>query len=113
LSFIDDVDSVPVMSNSPTCTVVTHADGSRCGAPAVYSWTTSRGATYHECAEHLCPGAVAYPVQSTTCLHPPTRTTKPFVLVRDGKIVGYAESASLAVQRRAARLGAAIVPVTR
>lgn len=101
------------MSTSPTCTVVTNADGSRCGAPAVYSWTTSRGNTYHECAEHLCPGEVAYPVQSTTVLHPPTRTTRPFVLVRDGKIVGYAESASPAVKVRASRLGAAIVPVQR
>jgi len=97
-----------------TCTVVTNADGSHCGQPAVYTWIASRsGATYHECAEHLCPGEVAHTVQSITRLHPPTATTKPYVLVRNGKIVGYADSASQSVKNRAARLGAAIVPVVR
>lgn len=97
----------------PTCTVITHGDGTHCGAVAVYSWTTKRGATYHECVEHLCPGEVAYPVQSTTRLHPSTRTAAPYVLVHEGSIVGYAHSTGPAVRKRAAKLGAAIVPVQK
>ncbi len=40
------------MSNTHTCTVITDATGGRCGQPAVVSFTTRRGETFHECAEH-------------------------------------------------------------
>jgi hypothetical protein len=36
-----------------TCTVGPDATtGERCGKPAVSSWTSRSGTTYHECAEH-------------------------------------------------------------
>ena len=104
------------MSDSPTCTVGPSAvTGERCGKPAVSSFTTSRGETFHECAEHDTASLFASGHRTTPHreAHPPTRTTRPFVLVRNGEIVGYADSAGPAVQKRAARLGAAIVPVTR
>ena len=92
-----------------TCTIVTAVDG-RCGQPAVVSFTSRSGVVYHECAEHAVPGQPGL-IATPRAAHPHTRTTAPFVLVRDGKIVGYAHSTSEAVAKRAARLGAKIVPV--
>lgn len=95
-----------------TCTVVTSNAGGRCNAPAVSSWTSSRGDTYHECANHDTSASFAAPVVDAPA-HPPTRTTQPFVLVADGVIVGYAAAITPASRRRAVRLGATIVPVRR
>ena len=101
------------MSNPTTCTVITNAQGGRCGAPAVTTFVTRRGDTFAECVNH----AVAPPTQEhapvAVAAHPPTRTTHPFVLVRDGRIVGYACTDTGAVERRAQRLGAVIVAVQR
>ena len=90
-----------------TCTVVTGATGARCGAPAVATFTGRGGVVFAECVAHTT-GA---PAAAVPVAHPPTRTTKPFVLVRGGRIIGYADTAGPAVVRRAARLGAVIVPV--
>jgi len=110
LSFIDDVSIVAPMSTH-TCTIVVSGNGAVCGQPAVASFTAKRsGVTYFECADH-CAG-VHEPVGHVPA-HPPTRTSKPFVLVAAGVIVGYADSAGPAVAKRAAKLGAAIVPVAR
>jgi hypothetical protein len=99
------------MSTSPvTCTVVVAAPMVPCGKPVVSTFTARNGAVYGECAEHC---ANVHEAAGHTAAHPATRTTKPFVLVAGGRIVGYAESTGPAVQKRAARLGAKIVPVTR
>jgi hypothetical protein len=104
------------MSDSPiTCTVGPSAvTGERCGKPAVTTFVGRNGEIFAECADHA-PASLATSgmVESAPLAHPPTRTTKPFVLVRNGAIVGYAESASPAVEKRAARLGAKIVKVVR
>ena len=47
-----------------TCTVVVSADGTRCGKPAVYTFTASTGETFAECAEHY-----AGPVGAVTTGH--------------------------------------------
>jgi hypothetical protein len=94
-----------------TCTIVT-AVGGRCGAPAVTTFTSARtGEVFAECEAH----AVATPAveEAAPAAHPPTRTACPFVLVKHGKIVGYAEAITPRVRKRAARLGAAIVPVVK
>ena len=101
----------PMSTSIPTCTIVTGADGTRCGAPAIVSFTTSRGETLHECEAHAVGVRVVHDPASVP--HPPTRTTKPFVLVRDGRIVGYADSRGPRVMDRAARLGAEVVAVVR
>ncbi len=116
LSFNDGVDSVPAMSTSPnTCTVGPSAvTGERCGKPAVTTFVGRNGEVFAECAEHAPANlATSGPVEAAPLPHPPTNTTHAFVLVRDGKIVGYAASRGHAVVRRAARLGAEIVKVVR
>lgn len=93
------------------CTVVVGATGGRCGAAATYKLVV-RGRTYYECAEHaMVPTTV--PPAPAPAEHPPTKTTKPYVLVREGEIVGYAEAVTEAVEKRARRLDAKIVAVTR
>jgi hypothetical protein len=101
--------SITFTAVHPGCTITTSAT-TRCGKPSIASFVSGSGRTYHECAEHAV-GATPAPVKAKPT-HPPTRTTRPFVLVRHGKIVGYAESRANA-QSRAARLGAEIVPVVR
>jgi hypothetical protein len=101
------------MSTSTTCTVVVAGDGSRCGQPAVTTFRSLRGGVFAECADHAVNVSGADLLVRRTAAHPPTRTSKPFVLVADGAIVGYADSDGPAVQKRAAKLGAQIVPVQR
>ena len=93
--------------NTNTCTVgsPTHP----CGEPAVGSFTTSRGETFHECAEHWPPSmphpgvAVAVPpytlhrtasstIITITATGETIRTasTAPFVLINTGRVVAYA-----------------------
>ena len=103
--------SLTPMSNH-TCTVVVSGDGSPCGQPAVSTWTSSRGFVYAECADH-CQAPAVEQAGPAAVRHPATRTTRPFVLVAKGQIVGYADSAGPAVAKRAAKLGATIVPVQR
>lgn len=103
-------------NNTPnTCTVVVRGDGSTCGLPAVMSFVSGRtGVTYHECALHAIATAPAVARHyGPTRAHPPTRTSRPYVLVAGGRIVGYADSDGPAVAKRAARLGASIVAVVR
>jgi len=99
--------------NNKTCTVVVGGDAYWCGKPAVASFVARSGVTYYECAEHAVPYANHAGAATPVRQHPPTRTTRPYVLVRDGEIVGYAEAVTIAVERRARRLGAKIVPVVR
>lgn len=83
-----------------------------CGKPAITSWTSSMtGATYWECADHAPVhfGGSGDERPTAASLGLRTRSTRPFVLVRDGRIVGFAESDGEAVQRRARREGAVIV----
>jgi len=100
------------------CTVGPDAvTGERCGKPATYSFTRN-GVTYHECAEHdLAAWGRDVEVDGDTHrlvpAHPPTRTTRPYVLVSRGKIVGYAEAVTPAVEARARRLRASVVKVER
>lgn len=96
-----------------TCTVVVAHDA-RCGKPAVTSFTSKRdGRVFAECAEHAAPGAtLAARVDALDVAlapHPKTRSTAPLLLVRSGAIVGYAHKRTLAVERRADKLGAVIV----
>jgi hypothetical protein len=104
------------MSDSPiTCTVGPSAvTGERCGKPAVTTFTGRNGEIFAECADHA-PASLATSgmVEAAPAPHPPTKTTHAYVLVRDGKIVGYGASRGPAVVRRAARLGAQIVKVVR
>ena len=105
------------MTDMSTCTITTSADGGKCGKPAVTSFTSRRGETFHECAEHAS-GWVDTPFTPTGADHTPARirrrtTTRPFVLVRHGAIVGYADARTEAVEKRARRLGATIVAVQR
>ena len=103
-----------------TCTVIIAADGTRCGRPAVASFTSKRtGERFHECREHCV--SVVEPTEGHTPAAGPTtaaslgivtRSTSPFVLVRDRRIVGYALAVTPAVERRARNLGATIM-VTR
>jgi hypothetical protein len=102
--------SITFTAVHPGCTITTSAT-ERCGKPSIASFVSGSGRTYHECAEHAV-GAAPAPVAKQPAPHPPTRTTRPFVLVRHGKIVGYAESRANA-QSRAARLGAEVVAVQR
>lgn len=98
-----------------TCTVVVAGDGSPCGQPAVAEFTAKRsGVTYYECAEH-CADAhepVGHERVTAKSLGLKTRTTKPFVIVDcTGRIIGYADSCSPAVQARAMRRFATVIPV--
>ena len=97
-----------------TCTVGPSAvTGERCGKPAVTSFTSRSGKTYYECAEHAPADApvVTEPVRETAAtLGIKTASTRPYVLVRDGAIVGYADAHTTAVAKRAAKLGARIIP---
>jgi hypothetical protein len=97
-----------------TCTVST-GPGRTCGAPAVATFTTKAGTVYSECAVHAPASATAAPatVEEAPAAHPYTETRHPFVLVSNGRIVGYAASRSQAVQDRAAKLHAKIVKVNR
>ena len=106
------------MNAATTCTVVVTATGGTCGRPAVATFTGSNGTSYGECDDHhfyTSPADVAAALSSssTPAAHPATRTTRPYVLVADGRIVGYANSASADVVRRADRLGAQVVKVVR
>lgn len=97
-----------------TCTVTVTATGGKCGLPAVTTFTGREGTEYAECVEHALPALVAAAYRAPAVReHPPTRTTHPFVLVARGRIVGYAAARTPAVEKRAARLGARIVPVVR
>lgn len=103
-------------TDHPTCTVVVAGDGSKCGQPAVTSFTSLRGGRYHECIDHIL---VAAPIAvrrrdafvTAESLGLKTRTTRPYVLVADGRIVGYADSRSQDVVKRAKRVGATVLPV--
>jgi hypothetical protein len=99
-----------------TCTIHV-ALGTECGKPAVITLTSTRGGVYHECADHAAPSdvaaATAPPAPAAPAAHPKTATSKPFVLVASGEIVGYADSRGPLVVKRAARLGAEIVRVQR
>lgn len=95
-----------------TCTITTTARGGRCGRPAVTSWTSSRGETFHECAEH----AVTIPEtpEPEVAEHPRTTTTRSHVLVKAGRIVGFTDSPeSTASKRRALVSGGRWVKVVR
>jgi len=96
-----------------TCTVVVGGDAYWCGKPAATLFVGRSGVTYYECAEHAYVPATEPAVESPA--HPPTRTTRAYVLVSvaTGKIVGYADSKGVATTRRARRLGAEIVAVVR
>ena len=99
------------MTTTHTCTVVVGFDQRHCGEPAVTSFTSRRGVTYHECAKHDMRTSIERLVRETAeSLGIKTRTAKPYVLVCDGAVVGYAESAGPAVAKRAAKLGARIIP---
>lgn len=90
-----------------TCTITTTATGDKCGAPAVYTFTSARtGTVYGECKAHTPAAAVTPKARAE---HPRTRSTAPFLLVRDGRVVGYAHSAGESTAKRALKLGAAIV----
>ena len=98
------------------CTVVVTATGGRCGQAAAVRFVTSRGAVYYECRDHAATpvrGLARLDDHQAPAQHPPTRTRRPYVLVRDGAIVGYADAVTVAVEARAARLGARIVKVQR
>lgn len=104
----------------PSCTVVVSAVSGRCGEPGVTSFTSGSGQVYAECASHVLPfhvrNAQLKELQAAEAEALPkhkTRTTRPFVLVRNGEIVGYAETASEVVQKRAERLGAKVEAVRR
>jgi len=96
-----------------TCTVIVGASGERCGLPAVTTFTSRRtGETFAECAAHAPAAHPAAPVEARTALSLGIRTatTHAYVLVARGRVVGYAASKSPAVMRRAARLGAEVLP---
>jgi len=95
------------------CTVVVAPAGRTCGKPGITSFESGRGERFVECGEHAVGRASVEFAAEGPAAHPPTRTTRPFVLVRDAKIVGYAESRGPGVIARAAALGAEIVPVVR
>ena len=98
------------MSTPTICTVVVAAPMVRCGQPVVSTFTSRDGVVYGECADHCGdPHEAAGPSVVPPGAHPRTRSQAPFLLVRDGKIVGYAYSRSDAVAKRAARLGAKII----
>src|SRR5688572_18548622 len=97
-----------------TCTVaMASRPGGICGAPAVTTFTSKMsGTTYGECAEHAPPSAVPTPVAPAAgSLVLRTRSVAPYALVAHGAIVGYAYSTSAAVAKRAAKLGARILPI--
>lgn len=89
------------------CSITTSAS-TTCGAAAVSSFVASCGETFAECAvhnsSHLFPEAI-----TRRAGHPPTRTTRAFVLVRDGIIVGYSDTDGDRAAKRARRLGADLV----
>jgi hypothetical protein len=94
-------------SSHHTCTVVTSATGAKCGRPAITSFVSKRtGETLHECAEHCfsMPAAV-----SPAPMVYRTSSKRPFLLVRLGEVVGYADTDGPAVQKRASKLGAKVV----
>jgi len=96
------------MSTPPiTCTVVVSGDGSRCGQPVVTTFASRSGAVYGECADHAVAVPDVAPVSPGD--RPLTRSQAPFLLVRDGQVVGYAYSRSDKVAKRAAKLGAKII----
>lgn len=89
-----------------TCTVVVGAPMVRCGQPAVVTFTGRNGETFGECSEH------AWDVQAapTTTVVQRTRSRRPFLLVQHGAIVGYADAVTPAVEARARRMRATIIP---
>lgn len=44
-----------------TCTVVVGAAGTRCGKPAVHTFTGRDGTAYHECADHTTDHVAVVP----------------------------------------------------
>ena len=107
--------SITLVTTTTTCTVVVRGDGSRCGEPAVTSFTSSRtGEVFAECEAHRFDVAVGQPIpQVETCktLGIPTRTRQPYAIVAHGRIVGYVAAITDRSQLRAFRLGGRIVPV--
>lgn len=99
-------------TTAPTTTCTVRMSEGLCGQPAVTTFTGHYGQVYAECAEHA-PASAPRTVETSAAAHPPTRTTRPYVLVAHGEIVGYADARTPAVEKRAARLGARIVPVRR
>lgn len=95
-----------------TCTVVVSADGGRCGKPAVTTFTSKRtGDVFAECVDHATTVSVKAVVTPTAAtLGIKTASGHRFVLVRDDKVVGYADDHTLDAVKRAARLGARIIP---
>lgn len=88
------------------------ATGGRCGAPAVTTFTSRSGKVFAECAVHdMRPAAEVAEYRTTAAtLGIKTATRRPYVLVRDGAIVGYADAVTAAVEKRARKLGARIIP---
>jgi len=99
-----------------TCTVVVGFDQRRCGQPAVTTFTSKRtGQVFAECATHdvshiMAQVADEVLAETAASLGIKTASTSPFVLVRDGAIVGYARTDGPAVAERARKLGARILP---
>lgn len=91
-----------------TCSIVTGPTGERCGAPAIFTFTSRSGDVLGECVDHHIPSSV--PAAKPAVAHPKTDSRSPFLLVAGGRIVGYARSDGPAVIARARKLGAKIVP---
>lgn len=101
-------------TTAPTACTVHMATG-LCGADAVTTFTGRDGTVYAECADHA-PRTVDRPAPidparvTAATLGLRTATTRPYVLVRDGAVVGYADAPTAAVVARARRLRARIIP---
>ncbi|NCG18648.1 MAG: hypothetical protein GWP91_06520 [Rhodobacterales bacterium] len=99
-------------TTTATCTIVVGTGGERCSKTSVVTFTSSSGSTFAECAEHASTRVEAKveAVEVTAkSLGIKTRTTRAFVLVKEGKVVGYAETKSAAVLKRAAKAGAEVI----
>lgn len=112
-----------------TCTVVSAVDG-LCGKPAVFTFTSSRGEVFSECADHHVVSdkwlshdpAPAVTTRSVTFTHPTTgnkvRTTSGhrFIVVADfsgRKAVVIRRSNDLATARKVARANSTAVVFDR
>jgi hypothetical protein len=95
-----------------TCTVGPSAvTGERCGKPAVTTFIGTDGITYAECVEHASPSALTSYDHGVHHKVIKTASKAPYALVARDRIVGYAHSTGPAVVKRAANLGARLVPI--